>query len=1125
MSDSIVKAEFLKRYLADHNAGNVKPLSYYQSLFPGDEDLVAREYAGLQGEGAAEVPVPSVEPESSWQRFGKYRLLEELGRGGQGAVYLAEDTGLHRRVALKVISRFGPDMAGALQRLQREAMVASRLNHPGICTVYESGMEGGAAYIAMELVQGETLARQIASQAKTARPDNGETPPSSSSQAEILRTVGIVEKAARALHSAHEVGVVHRDVKPSNIIMTPEGQPVILDFGLAREVEGDLATLTRTGDFFGTPAYMAPEQLQADRIRPDRRIDVWTLGVSLYECLTLRRPFEAPSREQLYRQILTAAPPDPRTLNRRISKDLKVVLETALEKDRDRRYQTAEALAEDLRRIREREPIQARPIGPVTRAWKWSKRHPGQAVAVVAAMVVLVAVAGILIGLSLGRERAIREHLRDAESQLADGDFNAALAAVGQALGLDQDSPSALRLRARVEEMQRATRAEERQKAAFAAAVGARAEAAQKSREYDEGMRALAPRRKEVATFLKSCMNAYAPTWKRATLARQEMEFANEEARLERLLAEGREALERAFRLESPHLEGKPSSETLAAFADFLMGRFREHIGTGDLEAAGRQGEAVRQYDESGRHAKELLGRGTLTVTVEPADAEVFLFRYESYETVRSNPPVVPRLVPVPTMGIGRRRPDAWLKKEDFFPGDICLVVTEVVKDSLAANAGLETGDLVVRLNGQSCGDGLFVTEGIADSALAEVDVKPLTRITFINGETVESAWDWEHAAAPKDGIDRIRFSDATEEIQQDRKSVPCAAAVDLVPGDAPGAMRLLCLHAGEALTLSIPEGRPSGLTVEVTAYPLILSPETRIAAGKTLSTDPGSYLLLVRRQGYEDQRFPVVVPREDSASAKVILFKSGTTPPGFVYVPPGPFIYGGDPKAHQARPREVKVLAGFFIAKKEVTNQEYFAFLNDPQVRRLIDIKKGGAARFVPRQSSRVLVREDGQVFLPDYGTMKTPVLGISWNDIKLFLKWRNRRAQAAGEKWLYDLPTEEEWGKAARGVDNRIFPWGDRFDHSLTVGGFRKQYRLCYVPGGFEPRDASPYGLLALGGSRYEWMKSEFSSGSGMYVLRGGAWSHGDVRYFRIDTRDCNGPTLVSASYGFRLVLRPRP
>jgi serine/threonine protein kinase len=254
-------------------------------------------------------------------RIGPFRILELVGRGGQGIVYLAEDERLHRKVALKVLTGWGLTSEAALKRFRREAEVASKLDHPGICTVYDAGVEDGVPYIAMRYVEGETLARKLSTARESAgdeatsvvgllefeaaastRPevDPSPTPSGPTTHAEVMRVVRLVEEAARALHAAHESGVIHRDIKPGNIMVTAASEPVILDFGLARELEGDLPTLTHMGELFGTPAYMSPEQLAHQRIRLDRRTDVWSLGVTLYECLSLRRPFDTPTHEATY---------------------------------------------------------------------------------------------------------------------------------------------------------------------------------------------------------------------------------------------------------------------------------------------------------------------------------------------------------------------------------------------------------------------------------------------------------------------------------------------------------------------------------------------------------------------------------------------------------------------------------------------------------------------------------------------------------------------------------------------------------------------------------------------------------------------------------------------------------
>jgi WD40 repeat protein/serine/threonine protein kinase len=384
------------------------------------------------------------------RRIGPYRLLEELGRGAQGQVFLAEDTRLSRRVALKVLSSSFSPSPQSLRRFQREAETASRLDHPGICAVYEAGEAGGCHYIAMRYLEGETLARKIAARAAAKNLPNLETlaagageageeapeapsspAPSSaggpSTRKEVHEIVQLIERIARALHAAHEAGLIHRDIKPGNIMITREGDPVILDFGLARAEDSEVHEITHSGELLGTPAYMSPEQLVAHRIPLDRRTDVYSLGVTLYECLTLRRPYEAASREALYQEILVGRLPDATKLNRAIPRDLKVVLETALDKDRGRRYATALELAEDLRRVRSYEPILARPAGPVLRARRWAQRNP---VAAAVLLCLFVGLAAALLLLARIQRETEEKEVALREKQTALEEREAALSAV-----------------------------------------------------------------------------------------------------------------------------------------------------------------------------------------------------------------------------------------------------------------------------------------------------------------------------------------------------------------------------------------------------------------------------------------------------------------------------------------------------------------------------------------------------------------------------------------------------------------------------------------------------------------------------------------------------------------------
>ncbi len=405
---------FIRLYLEDRQAQRIRTLGEYLEIFADAQESVAEAFAELELAGG-EPPSPPLANDDS--HVGPYTLMGELGRGGQGVVHLAVDERLGRKVALKCLSGSGAWFETALARFRREAELVSRLDHPGICVVYDAGFAGRMAYIAMRHVEGETLARRIQ------RGLDAGKPPDASDVAFAIR---VVESAARALHAAHEAGVVHRDVKPGNIMVLPSGDPVLLDFGLAQDLTS--TTLTGSGCGVGTPAYMAPEQIQGGSGVHDRRVDVYALGAVLYEAATRRRPHERANREALFRAILDDEASDPRLLNRAISRDLSVVISTATSKRPDARYPTALALAEDLRRVREHEPIRARPTPSLTRLLRWAQRNPPAAASLSAAILVLVV--GLATTLAWWREAEARgRDLLSEKAAAAPLQYSAALAA------------------------------------------------------------------------------------------------------------------------------------------------------------------------------------------------------------------------------------------------------------------------------------------------------------------------------------------------------------------------------------------------------------------------------------------------------------------------------------------------------------------------------------------------------------------------------------------------------------------------------------------------------------------------------------------------------------------------
>ncbi len=352
------------------------------------------------------------------RRFGDYTLLRELGRGGMGVVHLASQRrgDQERLIALKLVrDRFALSPA-ARERLRREGAAAFQLDHPGICRAYDLGEIDGTPFVSMRYVPGRTLAALLAEAREAGRPlELSADDPESGSSTATGSTVGgsrirglllLAEHVARALHAAHEAGFVHRDVKPGNIMVGTDGMPVLLDFGLVLD-ERSAHGLTLTDQPLGTPTYMAPEQIAPRGRRVDRTADVWSLGATLYELLAGQPPFHGANREQLFRQILDEPPPRLHGRVAGVSRDLEVVLRTALDKDPARRYRTAQALAEDLRRVRLAQPIAAVPPGTLRRVWLWSRRNP-----VAAVMLGLLAASQVVIVVL-----AVRAERRATEAQ------------------------------------------------------------------------------------------------------------------------------------------------------------------------------------------------------------------------------------------------------------------------------------------------------------------------------------------------------------------------------------------------------------------------------------------------------------------------------------------------------------------------------------------------------------------------------------------------------------------------------------------------------------------------------------------------------------------------------------
>lgn len=361
------------------------------------------------------------------RRVGDFELEGEIARGAMGVVYRARHMTTNRPVAVKMI--LGGEFAGenAVQRFRREAEAAANLDHPNILPIYEVGEHDGRPYYSMKLVGGGTMAENM-----------------SALRADPPRAIALLEAVCRAVHFAHQRGILHRDLKPANILLDDDGAAYVTDFGLAKKI-GEESGQTRTGAAMGTPAYMAPEQARGDKAI-STAADVYSLGAILYELLTGRPPFVGDSVLQVLRLVMDADPADPRQIDPNADADLAAVATRCLQKDPRQRYGSAAELADEVARWRAGEPTLARPASwwRQTRLW-YRRRRPAVLIAGLIAGLVAVAIGGILIGyfqaaaaLAQSDRQLHVSRMALASRELADGQFDRADLLLGQAPDADR---------------------------------------------------------------------------------------------------------------------------------------------------------------------------------------------------------------------------------------------------------------------------------------------------------------------------------------------------------------------------------------------------------------------------------------------------------------------------------------------------------------------------------------------------------------------------------------------------------------------------------------------------------------------------------------------------------------
>jgi serine/threonine protein kinase/Tfp pilus assembly protein PilF len=451
-------------YLEARETGRSEALSALLAQHPDLADDLAAFVAGQDELAHLAAPLRNAVELATWTEqvqlsgtLGDFRILREIGRGGMGIVYEAEQVSLNRRVALKVLPFAATLDSRHLLRFQNEARAAAQLHHTNIVPVFAVGSERGVHYYAMQYIEGHSLADVIAylrasgGRPPASDPSTDETTPypdaihrlagasrspetapvaalstiRSTKDTAYFRTVAQLSiQAAEALDHAHQQGIVHRDVKPANLMVDAVYRLWVTDFGLA-QIQSD-TRLTLTGDLVGTLRYMSPEQALAKRAVVDHRTDIYSLGVTLYELLTLEPAFRGTDRQELLRQIAYEEPRPPRRLNKAIPAELETIVLKALERNPADRYATAQAVADDLRHWLEDRPIQARQPSLALRARKWARRHRPVVASLAAGLLTLLLV-GVVLGWGYQRrlaqtEQAVTAALAQAETHLDAGD-------------------------------------------------------------------------------------------------------------------------------------------------------------------------------------------------------------------------------------------------------------------------------------------------------------------------------------------------------------------------------------------------------------------------------------------------------------------------------------------------------------------------------------------------------------------------------------------------------------------------------------------------------------------------------------------------------------------------------